>query len=641
MAKFILLCLLWGAACINLAVAAPPAPYDAAAIPKTLQAYANAVVRLQESTTEVKDLDQVIFRYKEAITILNSNGAEYADIAVYYDKSRQLKNLKGAIYDNNGKLIKKLATSDFQDVSAISSISLFEDNRVKHYTPRVNFYPYTVEYEYELRFKHSFYFPDWQPQKALDIAVENSTYKFTSKPDFKTRLKEFNLPAPRKETSTADGTILEWSAQQMPARKSEPYSPPAREFITMVEIAPVTFSYEGISGKFTNWQEYGKWAYDNLLQGRDKLPPATVAAITELVKNTPTPEEKIRKIYEYTQQKNRYISVQIGIGGLQPMKAEEVDRLGYGDCKALTNYTRSLLAAAGIKAYYTEVNAGADKKSYLPDFASAFQGNHAILCVPVAQDTIWLECTSREAPMDYMGTFTDNRRVLLYTENGGVIARTKGYPPEQSRQIRKATFTLDEKGSLQGSLETEFQGTQYDNRDHLILKTGKEKLDLVKEIYPINNLEIAKYSLEAQKAGTPRLTEKMEIKAPGYGNTDNNMLVVPVYNLTRNLNVPKEVRNRKQPVTINRGFYDEDEIIFNVPATFKPEYLPEAVNIENEFGYYRTALTFSSGKLTYSRKLLLKEGTFKPEAYDTFHTFLKKVYTADTQKFVLTKQPAG
>jgi transglutaminase-like putative cysteine protease len=638
MFKLISFCLLISVACLNPAVAMPGTPYDAATIPKQLQAYANAVVRHQESVTEVKDLDQVIFRYKEAITILNSNGAEYAQIAVFYDKSRQLKNLKGAVYDNTGKLIKKIASADFQDVSAISSISLFEDDRVKHYTPTVNYYPYTVEYEYELRFKHTFFFPDWKPQKAIDIAVENSTYRLITKPGFEIRLKELNLSSPRKETQTSEASVTEWSSQNITALRSEPYSPPAQQFITMVEIAPVTFSYEGISGKFTNWQEYGKWSYDNLLQGRDILPPATEAIIKDLVKNSPSEVEKIRKIYEYTQQKNRYISVQIGIGGLQPMKAEEVDRLGYGDCKALTNYTRSLLSAAGIKSYYTEVNAGPDKKSYLPDFASAFQGNHAILCVPVAQDTIWLECTSREAPMGYLGTFTDNRRVLLYTENGGVIARTKRYAPEQNRQIRKATLHLDEKGALQGNLETRFEGIQYDNRDHLISTTGKERIDLLKEIYPVNNLDITKYFLEAQKSGNPTLTEKMEIKATQYGNLDKNMLVVPIYHLNRNLSVPKEVRIRKQKVTLNRGFYDEDVITFNLPPDYKADYIPAPVTLENEFGSYVTSVQFTGGQLIYTRKLLMKEGEFSSEAYERLHSFLKKVVDADGQKFVLVKQ---
>lgn len=426
--------------------------YDAALIPRPLQAYANAVVRHQESSTEVKALDQVIYKYQEAITILTPQGAAYGQIALFYDKSRQIKNLKVAVYDRQGKLIKKASAADFQDVSAISDFSLFEDNRVKYYTPLVSDYPYTVAFAYEMRIRHTFYFPEWVPQRAADMAVEASSHQFIARPGFEVRLKEFNLPAPRQEITRADGKQLKWQVASLPALRPEPYSPAAENYLVSVRIAPVSFEYEGIAGWFSDWKSYGQWAFDHMIKGRGQLPAPTVEKVKQLVKGIDHPREQVKKIYEFSQQKNRYISVQIGIGGLQPMKAEEVDRLGYGDCKALTNYTMALLEAAGIPAIYTEVHAGNHKKDYLPDFASAFQGNHAILCVPLPQDTIWLECTSREAPMGYLGTFTDDRKVLLCTENGGVIARTKSYHPGQNRQIRTAQINLLAEGHITGRI---------------------------------------------------------------------------------------------------------------------------------------------------------------------------------------------
>ncbi len=53
------------------------------------------------------------------------------------------------------------------------------------------------------------------------------------------------------------------------------------------------------------------------------------------------------------QDKTRYISVQIGIGGWKPMLADDVNKLGYGDCKGLTNYTKALLEAVDVPSYYT------------------------------------------------------------------------------------------------------------------------------------------------------------------------------------------------------------------------------------------------------------------------------------------------
>ncbi|MGV3504014.1 MAG: DUF3857 domain-containing protein [Adhaeribacter sp.] len=636
MKRLILFCML--AWLLAAPAGAQDISYRASLISKPLQAYANAVVRHQESSTEVKALDQVVYTFREAITILNPQGAGYGQIAVFYDKARQIKNLKLVVYDGEGKAIKKAGAGDFQDVSAISDFSLFEDNRVKYYDPMVSHYPYTVVYEYELRLKHSFYFPRWVPQRAGDIAVESSRHRFVAKPDFALRFKEHNLATPRRESTGKEGKVWQWEARALPALKPEPYSPPATSYTTLVEIAPVTFEYEGITGQFHDWKTYGQWAYDHMIRGRDQLPAATVDQVRQLVQGVSSPREQVRRIYSFAQQKNRYVSVQIGIGGLQPMKAEEVDRLGYGDCKGLTNYTMALLGAAGLPALYAEVHAGSRKQDYQADFASAFQGNHAILCVPLPQDTIWLECTSREAPMGYLGTFTDDRRVLLCTPQGGVLARTSRYEASGNRQVRKAHFRLQPEGHLSGHMETTFTGTQYDNREELLGKTPKEKTEALQKIYPINNLEILKFDLQQQKTDQPSTVEKLEVRARQFATVSNNLLFVPLNQLNRQVSVPQEVRNRKNKVYISRGFHDEDQVRFALPEGFQPDYLPPAVSLQNEFGTYTAKAELQGNELVYSRLLVLNSGEFAPDSYGKFHAFLKKVVDADGQKFVLAKK---
>src|SRR5215217_8023402 len=70
--------------------------------------------------------------------------------------------------------------------------------------------------------------------------------------------------------------------------------------------------------------------------------------------------KKKRLLYSFLQQNTRYISIQLGIGGLQPFESSFVAKKGYGDCKALSNYMFSLLKSAGIKSYYTLVRGGRD-----------------------------------------------------------------------------------------------------------------------------------------------------------------------------------------------------------------------------------------------------------------------------------------
>ena len=97
---------------------------------------------------------------------------------------------------------------------------------------------------------------------------------------------------------------------------------------------------EGVSGVNNNWQDYGKWVNDKLISGTEHLPQAVKDEIKEKTIDAKTNKEKAKIVYEYMQNKTRYISVQVGIGGWKPMLAGDVDRLGYGDCKALTNYTQ-------------------------------------------------------------------------------------------------------------------------------------------------------------------------------------------------------------------------------------------------------------------------------------------------------------
>ena len=119
---------------------------------------------------------------------------------------------------------------------------------------------------------------------------------------------------------------------------------------------------------------------DKLLSGTQELPEEVKTEITELTKDASSPIEKAKIVYNYMQNKTRYISIQVGIGGWKPMLAEDVDRLGYGDCKGLSNYTKALLDYVGVTSYYTVVYGGSDIRDIDSDFSS-LQGNHAILSI--------------------------------------------------------------------------------------------------------------------------------------------------------------------------------------------------------------------------------------------------------------------
>ena len=611
--------------------------YDVSLISKELLPYASAVIRNQSVYTEVKD-NNTLYHIKAAITVLNKNGDDIAHIAVWYDKSNVIKSIKGTTYNEFGKLTGKFSEKDFEDVNGANDFSLFEDSRVKHFIPSIGSYPYTIEYEYDVKSKQTLNFRDWEPNPYTGLAVEKSSFTFACKPDFNIRYKEINMPAKVNTGINKDGLkTYTWQVSNLKALRSEPYSPLSETYLSRVKIAPQNFVYAGIAGSFTNWNQLGHWSYDKLLANRQALPPQTIDQVKVLTAGITDVKQKAKKIYEYMQGKTRYISVQVGIGGYQPFLAADVDQLNYGDCKALVNYTQALLKAANIDSWYCVVYGDNSKVSMLDDFASMNQGNHVILCLPIKNDTTYLECTSQKIPFGFLSDFTDDRTVLACTPEGGKLLHTPKYTSQDNLQIRKAGFIIDKDGALSGDMVTTYKGTQYDNPEELVGEPLIEQVKTLQKMYTnISNLSIEKLDIKQDKKQIPVATESIKLSARDFASADNGKLYFALNPVNKQRNI-RDVRNRTNPVYINRGYTDEDEIVYTLPTGYHPDMEPLNINLTKPFGKFKMSATISDGKLIYKRRMELIDGTYDKESYHDLVEFYQTVADADSYNVTLVK----
>ena len=599
---------------------------------------ANAVVRLNEVIVSLKSSSQMSVKEKRIITILNKKGNENIDAFVYYDRNVKIKTLQVLAFDALGNQIKKIKKNDFKDVSAVDGGTLYSDSRVKYleYTPID--YPYTIQFTCETTTGNTAFIPSFVPIDDYFVSTEVSTYALNYPTNITIRKKEKNIENRDIEIEAVAGRIF-YKAKNMNALKPEEYSPSMIDFTPKVLFASKQFTLEGVDTVVEKWDDFGKWMYHDLIKETHDLPESTVKEIQGLVKNESDDLTKAKIIYQYVQDKVRYISVQVGIGGWKPFNASEVDRLSYGDCKALTNYTMSLLKAVNIESHYSVVYAGSSGRSIEEDFTS-IQGNHVILNVPQEnKEDIWLECTSQKLPFGFIGDFTDNRDVLVITPQGGQIKHTKKYTTEENTQLIKANYKVFDDGTIDVNATLKSKGIQYDDKYWLETETERDLDKHYKNRWGyINDISINEISIVNDKESIV-FNETVRFKAINYSKIIANRMLLTVNALNRNTHIPDRYRNRKLPLKIKRGFKDIDEVEITLPQNYKVESLPNKKIIENKFGSYKSeVIAKDENTLIYKREFVVSDGEFPKEDYSSFRDFYKEVSKQDTSKIALIKK---
>ncbi|MGB5238787.1 MAG: DUF3857 domain-containing transglutaminase family protein, partial [Flavobacteriaceae bacterium] len=485
-------------------------------------------MRLTKMRVGIDATDRMHIKSRRVVTVLNDRGNRHVKASLGYNDGLRVKSIEAQIYDASGNEIKRIKQKQFNDVSAVDGGTLYSDSRVLYmdYTPTQ--YPYTVDFSYEFTSESTALIPSWFFIDSYLLSVEKSIYEVRyEQPYLKPIIKEINLEGLQLEKDSTATTIT-YQVSNLSAIKKETLCPSLRNFAPRLLVRLKNFQYEGIAGDVNNWKEMGLWVQENLLAGRDELPSETIDRINTLVSGVTDTLERAKKVYEFVQDNTRYVSVQVGIGGIQPISAIEVDRVKYGDCKGLSNYTKALLDAVNIPAYYVHVESGNERVDFEEDFPDLGQGNHVILAIPYNGQYYWIDCTSQIHPFGFLGDFTDDRKVLLIKPEGGEIVKTPNYTNEYNLQRTKARATLAATGKLTAEVEIETKGIQYDNRFHLEEDSTYEIDKHYKEYWDhINALHLKSFDFKHHK---PQMTfvENLAMEAPGYtSKSGTKMLFTP------------------------------------------------------------------------------------------------------------------
>ena len=609
--------------------------YRVDSIPSILKENVDAVIRLDKTEFTIKDKGKAILNTHYVVTIFNERGANnQLRYYTHYYKLNKVLDLSGNVYDKNGDRIYKLAKKDIYDVSASARSNDVTDNRIKvaEFDNKSFQFPYTIEFESSVETRNMMFYPSQYFYPSERLSTQEKTLIIETPYDFEFRYKEKNMPNKVNLVTKKNKKIYTWTIKNISASEYETHTPD--DFYPEIITAPKTFIVENYEGDIESWNDIGKFM-SKLNQGRDVLPEAIKLKVADLVSHEIDTIKKIEILYQYLQNNTRYMSIQLGIGGWQTVSAIDVAQTGYGDCKALSNYMKALLKEAGITSYVALIRAGANEEDVDPTFPSMYF-NHAINCVPLKKDTIWLECTSQTDAFGFMGSFTGNRKALVILPNGAALVNTIKYNAFENSKITKATLILDNNSNATAQMKTTYNGIVKEHKDYLLQEKNEEQLKkMLQFIIHVASFELNKFTLREHKSIIPSLHITLDLTVKKIGNKTGSFFFMKpnLFNNQAFSISDKKVRN--SDFYLNPNTFEKEEIdslIYQIPENLMPDKLPEPVSIKTPFGEYMSSVTFKDDTLLYYRKLIQHSGYFVAKDYEAYKSFCKAVNKNDNQQ---------
>lgn len=607
--------------------------YDISLIPENIKKNANRVTREENILLEVSDIDRAVLTVHKVVTVLNEKGKTGLVFEMISDKFCSLSDVEIRVMDIRGKVSQKLKQRDV--VSLPVGDGLIDDSKINYLTVNTGTYPVTVQFDYEIKFRGILSFPKYEILVPGE-GVEKSTFTVKVKSDIGLRYKEKNIRL-LPDSSSGDSRYKEyrWSVQNLSPIEYEEDAVSYESRYPSIWLAPNRFKLDDYEGDMSSWKSFGLW-YGQLKKDADKLPPDRIMWLKHLVEDSHDDHARITRIYQEMQKNFRYVSIQLGIGGFKPFPAEITDKRKYGDCKALSNYMQAALEAVGIKAYQALINAGYNKEPVDPQFpCNSF--NHVILCVPLAKDTVWLECTSKITNAGELGKFTQNRFALLITDDGGILVPTPRSNAIENTMQSYHVVELTESGS--GRLKSTLTGKG--EFRHRLLDVFEDKAENQKE-YFVNywgyktpdNFNLKKNDTAYSFSGNMELTFE---KIPEMITSTKMFLPERMYNFWPE-KLPKS-ENRHLDYFFEFPFIRTDTTEFQIPEFYKAEAVPEAKYFSCEYGSFQSHCWYNekAHKIYTVATLTLTDYRIPSDKYPGVKAFFDKIELEKNQRIVIRK----
>ena len=559
-----------------------------------------------------------------SVKINTRKGETACSFAIPYSKMDKIVIENAYIADIFGKVVRKLKNSEITTQSYIGNSAFYQDTYLKRFELKHNIYPYTINVCYKITYNDFFAIDNWRAisdiweyNNIVNQSVKSAKLVVDIPNNYEIKYSCKNIDEPKIENKL-DRKFLTWQTAYQ-KQKWENYAPYSALKIPQVMIAPLNFKY-GAKGSWQSWESFAEWV--NLLNKNTRsLPIAEKQNIDKLLLNTTDTRQKIEILYKYLQKNTRYVNVSLNIGGLKSHTAEYVSLNKYGDCKALSTYMLAMLNYAGIPAHYTLIYSDDNIRDI--DFDFPFQVfNHVIVCVPLANDTLFLDCTEKNIPFGYVGAFIQNRPALVCSD--------KPFFAQTSKLTEKDVECLMNAEVNSNSISVKLTQRGDDYSLFSFIENNLSKTTMEKYMQRIFSGAFQLENYKVQKSDLPEIFIDLQLKNNNLQKIYGNDIFINPFarDIFSDLEKPAE---RKQEFRLDFPLSYSDTIIYNLPQNLDIKEFSRTEQENSKFGKYFYNFVVANNQLIVIKQRTIYSGKYDLEQYADFYAFIEKLNKIEQQ----------
>ncbi|HEY9007077.1 MAG TPA: transglutaminase-like domain-containing protein [Ohtaekwangia sp.] len=586
---------------------------------------------------------KVFLDVTEDILHLKEQSDIFSGKRVYGSHFNQVANLKAKtlVWDKNR--YKEMVVSDFKKNSDRSAGIFYDDSYYYSFDfPSIASHNRTqLEYRENLkdvRFVPGYVFASYLPQGKSSYTIKTTKDVELSYQVLHDDKKQIQF----KKTEKGNNVIYEWSAQYMPALKSEESSPSIRYFVPHVVCYVKSYkTRKGQVNVLSNLDDLYHWYYTFVEKLNKENSPELTAIVEKIKADSKSEIETVRKVFYWVQDNIQYIAFEQGMRGLIPHSGSYVCEKRYGDCKDMANLIVNMLQIAGVKAYHTWIGTR-DLPYRYTEVPTPLVDNHMIATyISKDGEYYFLDGTSDHTAFGYPSSMIQGKEALIgidpthyVVKEVPVIARDKNIMTD-SMTIKLDGSQLTGTGisTLTGYPKV-FAGYELDR---------SEKDDVKRYVTKLvgkgnNKFFLDKYALQAMDERDKPTRVEYDFRLSDYFQKLGDELYI-------NLNLNKDYYNdfiniasRTSPRDVEYKYVKYEVIDLAIPDGYTVEYLPP--NAKNDGSLLGCDVTYESlpGKIRCSKKFYVDFVMLEPNQFTAWNDAVKQISETYKESIILKKK---